>query len=797
IIYSLIGIVAMTTSDTLLARAKDPVSQLLALAEEQRLLLQQQQKQQSSSSESATSNNLDPFQPGWLNRLALCDSLSRLLFLDMETALDRKFEQELWNVCFKEPVAAAQREAKLAGSSGQAKLAALLEYGIGFYTNLLHELCTVFQVSLPCRKRQSHGPVLEPVVLRVKAKWPTAGSLAYLCQHCLVHLGDLCRYQRRLDQAKLYYNWAVQTCPSNGHPFNQLAILASQEENRQVATFFHYIRAMSCATPFTAARANLEKLLTSQAHSAKTCLSAAGSGHERPGVLFLHYHALLIAARDVARAKQLWDAFVAAYALRPDTNWEDCVHLVAIHAFAMHRMLAQGEPDNSELLLLQRHATAQLMELLADISHAALASSIPTAAAAAAALASPPQLAGLHTLLRWCNLKPAASLQHQRGLARLACLLNRLQSILIANQASQSVSNDWEQRCLLLPEMQLLQGFLPLFPKLRSVQQQQQQSNPSQQKLAQLSSDSIGQLRANACVQFGLRLAASLPACLLAQQAPGSDATAAWSFTAPADTAAAGPAAVNKQEKHSTTPPKRPNARQQNVALQSLLSNRGPSAQAAAASATPASPVSTSSAEDSASSSSTQPRGKLVLSSEIARSIQEHAAQVASAKATEAEQQSQSNSNNGSSASASQHQQQRLQQQQQQSTHRIQQLPPRFQRKLLGQQQQQQQQQQKQQQQQQTLSLLAKKESEPIFPAALFQCPPPGSPPAAATGRSSAEQQPTLPSQPPLSSSSSLIGPPSWPIGAVPSLESLIQNQPQQQQFNNTLQFPSNWPPKN
>uniref|UniRef100_A0A1I8IM91 TPR_REGION domain-containing protein n=1 Tax=Macrostomum lignano TaxID=282301 RepID=A0A1I8IM91_9PLAT len=213
-------------------RAKDPVSQLLALAEEQRLLLQQQQKQQSSSSESATSNNLDPFQPGWLNRLALCDSLSRLLFLDMETALDRKFEQELWNVCFKEPVAAAQREAKLAGSSGQAKLAALLEYGIGFYTNLLHELCTVFQVSLPCRKRQSHGPVLEPVVLRVKAKWPTAGSLAYLCQHCLVHLGDLCRYQRRLDQAKLYYNWAVQTCPSNGHPFNQLAILASQEENR-------------------------------------------------------------------------------------------------------------------------------------------------------------------------------------------------------------------------------------------------------------------------------------------------------------------------------------------------------------------------------------------------------------------------------------------------------------------------------------------------------------------------------------------------------------------------------------
>lgn len=58
---------------------------------------------------------------------------------------------------------------------------------------LLQELCTVFNVDLPCRVKSSQLGIISnqqrggggAIVT------PQPSSCSYICQHCLVHLGDI------------------------------------------------------------------------------------------------------------------------------------------------------------------------------------------------------------------------------------------------------------------------------------------------------------------------------------------------------------------------------------------------------------------------------------------------------------------------------------------------------------------------------------------------------------------------------------------------------------------------------
>ena len=44
-------------------------------------------------------------------------------------------------------------------------------------------------------------------------------------QHILVHLGDVARYKKEMKEAEIFYTHAAQLIPTNGQPFNQLALL--------------------------------------------------------------------------------------------------------------------------------------------------------------------------------------------------------------------------------------------------------------------------------------------------------------------------------------------------------------------------------------------------------------------------------------------------------------------------------------------------------------------------------------------------------------------------------------------
>ncbi|KAG7273396.1 hypothetical protein CRUP_037458 [Coryphaenoides rupestris] len=182
----------------------------------------------------------------WTSRQALQDVYQKMLVTDLEYALDKKVEQDLWNHAFKNQITTLQSQAKNRAnpnrSEVQANLALFLEAASGFYTQLLQELCTVFHVDLPCRVRSSQLGILSN------------------------KQGVSARYRNQTSQAESYYRHAAQLVPSNGQPYNQLAILASSKGDH-LTTIFYYCRSIAVKFPFPAASTNLQKALRDEVKS--------------------------------------------------------------------------------------------------------------------------------------------------------------------------------------------------------------------------------------------------------------------------------------------------------------------------------------------------------------------------------------------------------------------------------------------------------------------------------------------------------------------------------------------------
>lgn len=92
----------------------------------------------------------------WVCQQQLQKIYQQVLILDLEYALDRKVEQDLWNLGFKNYIATLQSQAKdrknpKRGES-QALLSWCLEAASGFYLTLLQEICTIFDLDLPFRR---------------------------------------------------------------------------------------------------------------------------------------------------------------------------------------------------------------------------------------------------------------------------------------------------------------------------------------------------------------------------------------------------------------------------------------------------------------------------------------------------------------------------------------------------------------------------------------------------------------------------------------------------------------------
>ncbi|XP_045541947.1 protein SMG7-like [Papilio machaon] len=205
----------------------------------------------------------------WTTQQQLQNVYQKILMLDLDYALDKKVEQDLWNVGFKQQIEALQAISKdrknPLRSEGQAMLSWVLQAAAGFYLCLLHQICATFKLDLPFRRRAS--------LLGSVEAWGPGASAApaaarYASQHCLVHLGDLARYRQQLRVAHTFYRHALAVSPHSGQPYNQLALVAWRRGRRLAAVYWH-VRSLLVRAPFPPAPVNLARTLEAASRDVK------------------------------------------------------------------------------------------------------------------------------------------------------------------------------------------------------------------------------------------------------------------------------------------------------------------------------------------------------------------------------------------------------------------------------------------------------------------------------------------------------------------------------------------------
>lgn len=404
----------------------------------------------------------------WTSRQALQDLYQKMLVTDLEYALDKKVEQDLWNHAFKNQITTLQSQAKNRAnpnrSEVQANLSLFLEAASGFYTQLLQELCTVFNVDLPCRVKSSQlGIISNKQCNSSTIVKPQPSSCSYICQHCLVHLGDIARYRNQTSQAESYYRHAAQLVPSNGQPYNQLAILASSKGDH-LTTIFYYCRSIAVKFPFPAASTNLQKALSKALESRDEVKTKWSVSDFIKAFIKFHGHVYLSKSLEKLGAlrEKLEEQFQRLI-LQKAFSSQQLVHMTVINLFELHHLrdFSNETDDQSFNSDEQMISWVQLLGLFTSFLGAMCGRALLNKDQEEIMGECP--LPAVKVSLDWLRLRPgvfteSAVDQRQYIWPWLVSILNSFQP------KEEDVSNS---SAIPLPEEFELQGFLALRPALR------------------------------------------------------------------------------------------------------------------------------------------------------------------------------------------------------------------------------------------------------------------------------------------------------------------------------------------
>ncbi|KAM4720663.1 nonsense-mediated mRNA decay factor SMG7 isoform 2-T2 [Rhinophrynus dorsalis] len=405
----------------------------------------------------------------WTSRQALQDLYQKMLVTDLEYALDKKVEQDLWNHAFKNQITTLQGQAKNRAnpnrSEVQANLSLFLEAASGFYTQLLQELCTVFNVDLPCRVKSSQLGIISNKQMHCgTVVKPQSSSCAYICQHCLVHLGDIARYRNQTSQAESYYRHAAQLVPSNGQPYNQLAILASSKGDH-LTTIFYYCRSIAVKFPFPAASTNLQKALSKALESREEVKTRWGVSDFIKAFIKFHGHVYLTKSLDrVSPLREQLEEQFKNMLFQKAFNSQQLVHITVINLFQLHHLRSFGnETEQQHFSREEDLCWSQLLALFMSFLGILCRFPLKTHHCEEKSCADP--LPAIKVSLDWMKLRPSvfqetAVEERQYVWPWLISLLNSFHVL------DEDISSS---NLLPLPEEFELQGFLALRPAFRNL----------------------------------------------------------------------------------------------------------------------------------------------------------------------------------------------------------------------------------------------------------------------------------------------------------------------------------------
>ncbi|XP_055683331.1 telomerase-binding protein EST1A isoform X2 [Lutzomyia longipalpis] len=194
-----------------------------------------------------------------LNRRCLKQLLEQFLLRELKFCQQHNVEQHIWKLLYYNTIEMLRKlHAEDATDDGRAfykdKCLELIDEGSVFFEKLLRKLEQKYNFSVESFVGVNAGTT---------AKGLKMISLALVSvQKLLLFLGDLARYREQIldtngyGKARQWYMKAQQILPSNGRPYNQLAVLSIYSKRKVDAVYF-YMRSLMSSNPFKSARESL------------------------------------------------------------------------------------------------------------------------------------------------------------------------------------------------------------------------------------------------------------------------------------------------------------------------------------------------------------------------------------------------------------------------------------------------------------------------------------------------------------------------------------------------------------
>ncbi|XP_018321584.1 protein SMG7-like [Agrilus planipennis] len=310
----------------------------------------------------------------WNDQQQLRTIYHEVLILDLEYALDKKIEQELWMLGFKNYINTLQeiiRDVKNPQrSDAQALLSWCLQTAFGFYSSLLQEFCALYDLDMPFHKLLMMYEQTRPNTSKDFNKAKNSSCL-YMCQYCLVHLGDIARYQNHRKQAESYYKYSIQISPTSGQPYNQLALLETSHGDK-LATVYYYIRSIAVKNPFHAATANLLKTLSTVVEKEQSLSEVQTKMSVNEFIQkFLKAQGLLLFATDLEQVEIIVksiNATLTALIATQSFTMEQLLRMVVINLYQLknlQKLENEKNRDVNELTEDEKKIRNFVLELLA------------------------------------------------------------------------------------------------------------------------------------------------------------------------------------------------------------------------------------------------------------------------------------------------------------------------------------------------------------------------------------------------------------------------------------------------
>ncbi|XP_055709469.1 telomerase-binding protein EST1A isoform X2 [Phlebotomus papatasi] len=194
-----------------------------------------------------------------LNRRCLKQLLEQFLIRELKFCQQYNVEQHIWKLLYYNTIEMLRKlHAEDTTEDGRAfykaKCLELIDEGSGFFEKLLKTLEQKYNFHVDNFVGVNAGSMARGLKM--------IGLALVSAQKLLLFMGDLARYREQIletsgyGKARQWYMKAQQILPSNGRPYNQLAVLSIYSK-RKVDAVYYYMRSLMSSNPFKSARESL------------------------------------------------------------------------------------------------------------------------------------------------------------------------------------------------------------------------------------------------------------------------------------------------------------------------------------------------------------------------------------------------------------------------------------------------------------------------------------------------------------------------------------------------------------